>query len=282
MKTIFIAGAGTMGLDIARVFAQNGMDVIVRDISEPIIDSARKKLDAALDKQVAGGRITAENAANVRSRIRCTVDTIPAAEADLVLEAILERADLKIALFQELDRLCRPDCIFCSNTSSISITQMAAASGRPDRFLGMHFFNPADKMKLIELTRSLTTSDETFQTVRELALEIGKEPVEVQDSPGFVVNRLLIPMMNEAAFLLSEGTASAEDIDKAMRLGANHPMGPLHLADLVGLDVLLHACDVLYEETHDPKFRACYLLRKMVRAGMLGRKSGRGFFTYEN
>ena len=170
--------------------------------------------------------------------------------------------------------------MFCSNTSSISITRLAAASGRPDRFLGMHFFNPAGTMKLVELTRSLTTSEETFQAVRALTLRIGKEPVEVQDSPGFVVNRLLVPMMNEAAFLLQEGVAGAEDIDKAMCLGANHPMGPLHLADLVGLDVLLSACDMLYEETHDPKFRACYLIRKMVRAGRLGRKTSEGFFKY--
>ena len=282
MKTVFVAGAGTMGLDIAQVFAKSGLDVIVRDISEAIIGSAEKKLSAALERRIAGGHMTAGEASELRSRIRFTVDTAEAAEADLVLEAILERADLKIALFRELDGICPPSCIFCSNTSSISITQMAAESGRPDRFLGMHFFNPAGKMKLLELTRSLTTSDETYRTVRDLAVRIGKEPVEVKDSPGFVVNRLLIPMMNEAAFLLSEGVASAEDIDKAMQLGANHPMGPLHLADLVGLDVLLHACDVLYEETHDPKFRACYLLRKMVRAGMLGRKTGRGFFRYDS
>ncbi len=204
----------------------------------------------------------------------------PARDAELVLEAIVERADLKAAVFRDLDAVCGPSCIFCSNTSSISITQLAAASGRPDRFMGMHFFNPAGTMKLVELIRSLTTSDETFQTVRGLALLLGKEPVEVQDSPGFVVNRVLVPMMNEAAFLLRDGVASAEDIDRALVLGANHPMGPLHLADLVGIDVVLHVCDVLFEETRDPKYRACPLLRQMVRAGRLGRKTGAGFFTY--
>lgn len=280
MKNIFVVGAGTMGLDIARVFAEHGMDVTVRDITEEIVANAAKKLDAALSKLTERGKMSADAAAELRGRIRFTVDLTPAKDADLVLEAIVERADLKIGVFRELDALCRPECIFCSNTSSISITQMAAASGRPDRFIGMHFFNPAPVMKLIEVTRSLTTSDETFRAVYDLCAEIGKEPVEVKDSPGFVVNRLLVPMMNEAAFLLYEGVASAEDIDKAMALGANHPMGPLHLADLVGVDVVLHVCDVLYEETRDPKFRACVLLRQMVRAGKLGRKTGEGFFRY--
>lgn len=281
MKNIFVVGAGTMGLDIARVFAEHGMDVTVRDITEEIVANAAKKLDAALSKLTERGKLSADAAAELRGRIRFTVDLTPAKDADLVLEAIVERADLKIGVFRELDALCPPACIFCSNTSSISITQMAAASGRPDRFIGMHFFNPAPVMKLIEVTRSLTTSDETFRAVYDLCAEIGKEPVEVKDSPGFVVNRLLVPMMNEAAFLLYEGVASAEDIDKAMALGANHPMGPLHLADLVGVDVVLHVCDVLYEETRDPKFRACVLLRQMVRAGKLGRKTGEGFFRYK-
>jgi len=281
MKNIFVVGAGTMGLDIARVFAEHGMDVTVRDITEEIVANAAKKLDATLEKLISRGRLSAGAAAELRGRIRFTVDLAPAKDADLVLEAIVERADLKIGVFRELDALCRPECVFCSNTSSISITQMAAASGRPDRFIGMHFFNPAPVMKLIEVTRSLTTSDETFRAVYDLCVRLGKEPVEVKDSPGFVVNRILVPMMNEAAFLLYEGVASAEDIDKAMQLGANHPMGPLHLADLVGVDVVLHVCDVLFEETRDPKFRACVLLRQMVRAGKLGRKTGEGFFRYE-
>ncbi len=280
MKNIFVAGAGTMGVDIARVFARAGVNVTVRDISDAIIEDAREKMDRSLARLVSKGELSAGDAKGLKGRVRYTVDLTPAEEADLVLEAIVERADLKIGVFRELDALCAPECIFCSNTSSISITQLAAACGRPDRFIGMHFFNPAGVMKLVEITRSLTTSEETFRAVYDLSLRIGKEPVEVQDSPGFVVNRLLVPMMNEAVCLLYEGVAGAEDIDKSMRLGANHPMGPLHLADLVGLDVLLHVCDVLYEETGDPKFRACYLLRKMVRAGKLGRKTGEGFFRY--
>ena len=281
MKRIFVAGAGVMGLDIALEFAKAGVDVTVRDITEEIVAKARERLESGLARQTAKGKFTAAEAEALRGRVRFTVDMAPAREAELVLEAIVERADLKISVFRELDALCPPDCIFCSNTSSISITQMAAASGRPDRFIGMHFFNPPAVMKLVEVTRSLTTSEETFRTVYDLCRQLGKEPVEVQDSPGFVVNRLLVPMMNEAIFLLSEGAASAEDIDRAMQLGANHPMGPLHLADLVGLDVVLRVCDVLYEETKDPKFRACPLLRKMVRAGRLGRKTGEGFFRYK-
>lgn len=280
MQNIFVVGAGTMGLDIAQVFAKAGMTVVVRDISDAIIENAEKKMNANLEKLVAKGKMTQTEAEELRGRVSYTVAMDPAKDADLVLEAIIERFDLKKSVFQELDAICKPECIFCSNTSSISITEMAAVSGRPDRFLGMHFFNPATVMKLIEVTRSLTSSDETFRAVYELSERIGKQPVEVQDSPGFVVNRILVPMMNEAAFVLSEGVASAEDIDRAMQLGANHPMGPLHLADLVGLDVVLYICDVMYNETHDPKFRACYLLRRMVRAGKLGRKTGEGFFQY--
>lgn len=280
MQNIFVVGAGTMGLDIAQVFAKAGMTVVVRDISDAIIENAKKKMDANIAKLVSKGKMTEDEAEALLARVSYTVDMAPAKDADLVLEAIIERFDLKKSVFQELNALCKPECIFCSNTSSISITEMAAVSGRPDRFIGMHFFNPATVMKLIEITRSLTSSDETFQAVYELSERIGKQPIEVQDSPGFVVNRILVPMMNEAAFVLSEGVASAEDIDRAMQLGANHPMGPLHLADLVGLDVVLYICDVMYNETHDPKFRACYLLRKMVRAGKLGRKSGEGFFKY--
>lgn len=280
MQNIFVVGAGTMGLDIAQVFAGAGLTVVVRDISEAIIENARKKMTANVEKLVARGKMPRTEADALLARVSYTVDMAPAKHADLVLEAIVERFDLKKSVFEQLDAICKPECIFCSNTSSISITEMAAACGRPDRFIGMHFFNPATVMKLIEITRSLTSSDETFRAVYELAERIGKQPIEVQDSPGFVVNRILVPMMNEAAFVLSEGVASAEDIDRAMQLGANHPMGPLHLADLVGLDVVLYICDVMFAETHDPKFRACYLLRKMVRAGKLGRKTGEGFFTY--
>ena len=280
MARIFVAGAGTMGLDIAAEFAAAGHEVMVRDISEDILTRARERLSASLEKRVPRGTLTDKAAEDIRGRIRFTTDLGSAREADLVLEAILERADLKSELFSALNGLCAPGCLFCTNTSSISITQLAAASGRPDRFIGLHFFNPASVMKLVEITRALTTSDETFASVRALAVSIGKEPVEVQDTPGFVVNRLLVPMMNEAVFLLQEHAASAEDIDRAMQLGAGHPMGPLHLADLVGTDVLLSVCDVLFEETRDSKYRACPLLRQMVRAGKLGRKTGEGFFRY--
>lgn len=280
MNKIFVVGAGTMGLDIAQVFAKAGMTVVVRDINDTIIHNAKIKMDGNIAKLVAKGKMSQEDADALLSRVSYTVDMAPAAGADLVLEAIIERFDLKKAVFQELNAICKPECIFCSNTSSISITEMAVASGRPENFIGMHFFNPATVMKLIEITRSLTTSEACFQAVYALSQTIGKEPVEVQDSPGFVVNRILTPMMNEAAFLLAEGVSSAEDIDKAMQLGANHPMGPLHLADLVGIDVVLYIMDVMYNETHDDKFRACYLLRKMVRAGKLGRKTGEGFFKY--
>ena len=281
MNHIFVCGAGTMGLDIAQVFARAGMTVTIRDISDDIITRAAARMESNIARLTQKGKLTPSEAEAVLSRLSYTVDMAPAAEADLVVEAILERADLKKAVFSELDAICRPECIFASNPSSISITEMAVASGRPDRFLGMHFFNPAPVMKLIELIRSLTTSDETFAAVRSLCLSLGKEPVEVLDSPGFVVNRLLTPMINEAAFLVQEGVASPEDIDRAMQLGATHPMGPLHLAALVGIDVVLAICDVLWNETHDDKFRACFLLRKMVRAGRLGRKTGEGFFRYD-
>lgn len=279
---VFVAGAGTMGLDIAQLLARADCSVVIRDISEDIIQTAAARLENTLSKQIEKGNITATESESILQQIRFTTSLESAENADLVLEAVVERVDIKIGLFRELDAICGSSCIFCSNTSAISITQMAASTGRPDRFIGMHFFNPALTMPLVEIIRAPATSDETYNTVYELACRLGKDPVEVQDSPGFVVNRILAPMMNEAICLLYENTASAEDIDKAMRLGANHPMGPLHLADLIGLDVLLHVLDVLFEETHDPKFRACYLLRKMVRSGYLGRKTGRGFFRYEN
>ena len=280
IQTVFVAGAGTMGLDIAQVFARCGREVWVRDINNQIIETARIRLKTNYARLVSKGKLTAAEAEAQQGRVHFTVDMQPAAEADLVVEAIVERMDLKKNVFKELDGLCKPACIFASNTSSVSITEMAIASGRPDRFLGMHFFNPATVMKLVELIRALTTSEEAYLAVRGLCEELEKDPVEVQDSPGFVVNRILAPMMNEAAFLLEEHVASVEDIDKAMRLGANHPMGPLQLADLVGIDVLVAIMDVLYNETHDPKFRACFLLRKMVRAGKLGRKTGQGFYSY--
>jgi len=224
-------------------------------------------------------RGSAASASAVLGRITGTLGPEPAAQCDLVIEAVIEDLALKGKVFGELDKVCPPFTIFASNTSSLPITQMAAATGRPDRFIGMHFMNPVPLMKLVEIIRGLATSDDTYKVVRDLAVAMGKEPVTVQDSPGFVSNRVLIPMLNEAVFCLQEGLATPEDIDTVMRLGMNHPMGPLALADLIGLDTVLYIADVLYR-FQDSKYRACPLLRKMVRAGYLGRKTGRGFFTY--
>ncbi len=280
MQKVFIVGAGTMGLDIAQVFAGAGKDVTVRDMDDAIIQNAAAKLDKGLQRRVDKGKLSPEDKAALISRIRFTTALADAKDAALVVEAIVENAQVKKAVFAELDGICGPDCVFASNTSSISITEIASATKRPDKCVGMHFFNPATLMKLIELIRGAHTSDETFEAVRALSAEVGKEPVEVSEAPGFVVNRLLIPMINEASFLVEEGVATPEAIDTAMKLGANHPMGPLALGDLVGLDVCLAIMDSLYQETHDGKYRASGLLRKMVRAGLLGRKTGKGFYTY--
>ena len=280
MKKIVVIGGGTMGLDIAQVFAKAGLDVVVRDIKEEIIKASEARLNKGLDKLVAKGKLDEAGKAAITGKIAFTTDLNMAADADLVIEAAIENLDIKKSIFSELDQICKPETILASNTSSISITAIAAATKRPDKFIGMHFFNPATIMKLVEVIRGATTSDETFKTIFDLSVEIGKEPVEVEEAPGFVVNKILIPMINEAADLLYTGVASAEGIDKAMQLGANHPMGPLALGDLVGLDVCLAIMDTLYNETHDPKYRASLLLRKMVRAGHLGRKTGKGFFDY--
>lgn len=280
MKKIVVIGGGTMGLDIAHVFARSGFDVVVRDIKDEIIKSSEARLTKALDKLVAKEKIDESKKAEILSHVSFTTELSAAADADLVVEAAIENLDIKKSIFAELDAICKPETIFASNTSSISITAIAAATKRADRFIGMHFFNPATVMKLVEVIRGANTSDETFKAVYTLAQEIGKDPVEVNEAPGFVVNKILIPMINEACDLLYTGVASAEDIDKAMQLGANHPMGPLHLGDLVGLDVCLAIMDTLYKETGDSKYRASLLMRKMVRAGKLGRKTGVGFFDY--
>jgi len=254
--------------------------VEVRDINDDIIKASEARLNKGLDKLVSKGKMDEAGKAAIVEKITFTTDLSTAADADLVVEAAIENLEIKKGIFAELDKLCKPETILASNTSSISITAIAAATKRPDKFIGMHFFNPATVMKLIEVIRGANTSDETFQTIFELSKEIGKEPVEVNEAPGFVVNKILIPMINEAADLLYTGVASAEGIDTAMKLGANHPMGPLALGDLVGLDVCLAIMDTLFAETHDPKYRASLLLRKMVRAGKLGRKTGVGFYDY--
>ena len=280
MKKIVVIGGGTMGLDIAQVFAKAGYEVVVRDIKDEIIKASEARLNKGLDKLVAKGKLTEEGKKAITDKISFTVDLAAAADADLVVEAAIENLEIKKSVFAELDSLCKPETILASNTSSISITAIAAATKRADKFIGMHFFNPATVMKLVEVIRGEHTSEETFKAIWELSEAIGKVPVEVNEAPGFVVNKILIPMINEAIDLLYTGVASVEGIDNAMKLGANHPIGPLALGDLVGLDVCLAIMDTIYNETHDPKYRASLLLRKMVRAGKLGRKTGEGFYKY--
>ncbi len=280
MKKIVVIGGGTMGLDIAQVFAKKGFDVVVRDIKDEIIQASEARLNKSLDKLVSKGKMDEAGKKAITDKLTFTTDLNLAADADLVVEAAIENLDIKKSIFAELDKICKPETILATNTSSISITAIAAATKREDKFIGMHFFNPPTVMKLVEVIRGAKTSDETFNTIRDLSVEIGKEPVEVNEAPGFVVNKVLIPMINEACDLLYTGVASAEGIDTAMKLGANHPMGPLALGDLISLDVCLAIMDTLYNETHDPKYRASLLMRKMVRAGQLGRKTGKGFFDY--
>ncbi|MBD7916184.1 3-hydroxybutyryl-CoA dehydrogenase [Clostridium sp. Sa3CUN1] len=280
MEKIFVIGAGTMGAGIVQAFAQKGYEVIVRDIKDEFVERGISGINKGLTKLVAKGKITEEDKEAILSRITGTTDLALAEDCDLVIEAAVENMEIKKTIFAELDGICKESTILASNTSSLSITEVASATKRPDKVIGMHFFNPAPVMKLVEIIRGMATSQETFDAVKELSVAIGKEPVEVDEAPGFVVNRILIPMINEATFILQEGIASVEDIDTSMKYGANHPMGPLALGDLIGLDVCLAIMDVLYNETGDSKYRASNLLRKYVRAGYLGRKTGRGFYTY--
>ena len=280
MEKIFVLGAGTMGAGIVQAFAQKGYEVIVRDIKPEFVEKGIAGINKGLTRLVTKGKMTDEAKEEILARITGTTDMALAADCDLVIEAAVENMKIKKEIFAELDSICKPETILASNTSSLSITEVASATNRPDKVIGMHFFNPAPVMKLVEIIKGIATSQETFDSIKELSVAIAKEPVEVAEAPGFVVNRILIPMINEASFILQEGIASVEDIDTAMKYGANHPMGPLALGDLIGLDVCLAIMDVLYNETGDTKYRASSILRKYVRAGWLGRKSGRGFHNY--
>src|SRR5712692_7124889 len=278
---IAVIGAGTMGAGIAQACAAAGFQVAMRDIEQRFVDGGFRRIREPLAKRLEKGKMTSAEVDGIFSKIRGVVDLKEAvAGAQVVIEAVFEKMDTKRELYAELDRLCPPEVVFASNTSSLSITEMANATKRADRVVGMHFFNPAPVMKLIEVIRGSETSDATMDLIKGLCTKLGKEAVEVKESPGFVVNRLLVPMMNEAFNLLQEGVASAEDIDKAMKLGTNMPMGPFELADYTGLDIGLDVMDVLFRETGDSKFRASPLLRKYVRAGRVGRKAGRGVYEY--
>ena len=280
MKKIGVLGTGTMGAGIIQVLAQNGYEVVMRARRESSVEKGLATVKKNLDKMVAKEKITAEDAEAAFARIHGSTDINIIADADLVIEAATEDMEAKKALFAELDKLCKPDTIIATNTSSLSITEIAAATGRPDKIIGMHFFNPVPAMKLVEIIKGLTTSDETKDVILALTEKLGKTPVEVAEAPGFVVNRILIPMINEGIGILADGVADAKGIDTAMKLGANHPMGPLELGDFIGLDICLAIMDVLYKETGDSKYRACPLIRKMVRGGNLGAKSGKGFYVY--
>jgi 3-hydroxybutyryl-CoA dehydrogenase len=280
MKNIVVIGGGTMGNGIAHTAAASGFDVTLVDVNEGILQRAVATITANLQRGVDKGKMTAEERDAIVGRIKPVTDVQTVTEADIVIEAIIEQLEAKTQLFATLDQVTKPECILASNTSSISITKIAAATKRPDKVIGMHFMNPVPVMTLVEVIRGIATSDETWQKVEDLSKQMGKTAIEVNDYPGFISNRVLMPMINEAIFSLYEGVATREAIDGVMKLGMNHPMGPLTLADFIGLDVCLAILRVLEQGFGDPKYRPCPLLVKMVDAGWLGRKSGRGFYDY--
>jgi len=280
IRSVGIVGAGTMGNGIAHVFARSGIAVILCDLEQRFLDRGLGAIGKNLDREVTKNKISADDKVATLGRITAVLDRSKLASCELVIEAATEKFEIKTEIFRDLDRIMKPEVILASNTSSISITKLAAMTGRADKIIGMHFFNPVPVMKLVEIIRGLATSPATFETVRGLAERLGKTPVEVNDAPGFVSNRVLMPLLNEAMYAVMEGVATAEAVDEVFKLGMAHPMGPLTLADFIGLDVCLDIMRVLQDGLGDPKYRPCPLLIRMVDAGWLGRKSGRGFYTY--
>ncbi|MCM2272702.1 MAG: 3-hydroxybutyryl-CoA dehydrogenase [candidate division Zixibacteria bacterium] len=280
IKKVTVIGSGTMGNGIAQVFASCGFDVTVVDLKQEFLDRAFSNITKSLERIVKKGALSEDDKNSTLKKIKTSTDLDSAKESQLVIEAVTENLEVKLDIFRRLEAACPPEVVFASNTSSLPITQLAASTKRADKFIGMHFMNPVPMMKLIELIRGIATSDETYALISDLSRKLGKTPVEVNDFPGFIANRILMPMINEAIYAHMEGVGTVEAIDEVMRLGMNHPMGPLQLADFIGLDVCLSILEVLHSGLGDPKYRPCPLLRKMVQAGYLGRKSGRGFYTY--